>query len=320
MAESRFFPKVSIIIPVYNGANFLELAINCALAQTYKNIEIIVVNDGSNDNGETAKTAKAFGQRIVYLEKENGGVSSALNLGIEKMSGEYFSWLSHDDEYAPGKIETQVKMLERLGYTDYSTIAYTNVRFIDVDSKALKDNDSHLTPDKRYSGREMIEYTFRHGVLGGCGLLIPKKAFDDCGGFDENLRYSQDALMFYKFFLKDYGVVCDGEWNVMYRLHANQTSKTKHELFYRDADYIARILAPEFAKADNTGTYLYRYAARHAKYGCRGVVEICTEISADKAKSFSLFQRMKLSLILFYSRFRDSIKNLYYRLFLKVKV
>ncbi|MDD4547058.1 MAG: glycosyltransferase family A protein, partial [Oscillospiraceae bacterium] len=94
-------PLVSIVIPVYNGSNYLAEAVDSALAQTYKNIEIVVVNDGSNDEGATEKVAKSYGDKIRYFSKENGGVSSALNLGIENMKGDYFSWLSHDDLYKP---------------------------------------------------------------------------------------------------------------------------------------------------------------------------------------------------------------------------
>ena len=103
-----FNPLVSIVIPVYNGANFLAEAIDSALAQTYRNLEVIVVNDGSTDGGATERIACSYGDKIRYFSKPNGGVSSALNLGIEKMKGEYFSWLSHDDLYAPDKIENQV--------------------------------------------------------------------------------------------------------------------------------------------------------------------------------------------------------------------
>ena len=97
-------PLVSIIIPVYNGADYVAEAIDSALNQTYKNIEIIVVNDGSNDNGKTEKIVLSYGEKIRYFSKENGGVSSALNIGIANMKGEYFSWLSHDDMYLPSKI------------------------------------------------------------------------------------------------------------------------------------------------------------------------------------------------------------------------
>ena len=88
-------PKVSIIIPCYNGEKYLKNAIDSALSQSYENIEVIVVNDGSED--DTEKIALEYGKKIRYFKKKNGGVSSALNLGIKEMEGEYFSWLSHDE-------------------------------------------------------------------------------------------------------------------------------------------------------------------------------------------------------------------------------
>ena len=94
-------PLVSIVIPVYNGADYLSECIDSALAQTYSNIEILVINDGSVDDGATEAVAQSYGDRIRYFRKENGGVSSALNLGIQHMRGDYFSWLSHDDRYEP---------------------------------------------------------------------------------------------------------------------------------------------------------------------------------------------------------------------------
>ncbi len=112
MAKLTNSPLVSIIIPVYNGANYLSEAIDSALAQTYKNIEILVINDGSNDHGATEKIAKSYGDKIRYFSKENGGVATALNLGIKKMKGEYFSWLSHDDIYYPNKVAVQVEVMD----------------------------------------------------------------------------------------------------------------------------------------------------------------------------------------------------------------
>ena len=85
-------PLVSIVIPVYNGSNFLRDAIDSALAQTYPRVEVIVVNDGSTDGGATEAIAKSYGSRIRYFAKENGHVASALNYGIARMEGEYFSW------------------------------------------------------------------------------------------------------------------------------------------------------------------------------------------------------------------------------------
>ncbi|QQS18926.1 glycosyltransferase family 2 protein [Candidatus Saccharibacteria bacterium] len=100
-------PKVSIVIPVYNGSNYLREAIDSALAQTYKNVETIVVNDGSTDGGATEKIAKSYGSKIRYYNKENGGVASTLNFGTQKMTGEYFSWLSHDDLYEKERLKSK---------------------------------------------------------------------------------------------------------------------------------------------------------------------------------------------------------------------
>src|SRR6185312_14318520 len=106
---------VSIIIPVYNGAQYLSEAIDSALAQSYQNIEVLVVNDGSTDAGATEAVAKSFGHSIRYFYKPNGHVASALNFGVGQMRGQYFSWLSHDDRYVPSKIEVQMHAISELG-------------------------------------------------------------------------------------------------------------------------------------------------------------------------------------------------------------
>ncbi len=104
-------PKVTIVIPVYNGEKYVKFAIDSAINQTYKNLEVLVVDDGSTD--ATEKIAKSYGDKIRYIKKKNGGVSSALNLAIKKMTGEYFSWLSHDDVYEPNKVECEINYLKK---------------------------------------------------------------------------------------------------------------------------------------------------------------------------------------------------------------
>ena len=99
---------VTIIIPVFNGSNYLRDAIDSAINQSYKNTEIIVINDGSDDSNQTKQISISYGYKIRYIEKDNGGVASALNLGIRNMNGEYFSWLSHDDIFEYDKIEKEI--------------------------------------------------------------------------------------------------------------------------------------------------------------------------------------------------------------------
>ena len=147
----NFHPLVSIIIPVYNGSNYLKEAIDSALAQTYDNIEIIVVNDGSNDEGKTEAVALAYGDKIRYFSKPNGGTSTALNVGIRNMRGEYFSWLSHDDQYYKDKIACQIEELSKL--ENKNTIMMSDLDGIDENYKKIYETD-YVQHIKAYPPRE----------------------------------------------------------------------------------------------------------------------------------------------------------------------
>ena len=179
--------KVSIIIPVYNGANYLSKAIDSALSQDYADIEVIVINDGSNDENKTKNIALSYGERIVYFEKNNGGVASALNLGITKMSGDYFSWLSHDDLYMPNKISSQLTFLNQQENKTMKTIVYSDYELIDFNEKVL--GQSKLAIHNIRSFRIWLTV---HSSLNGCTLFISKAAFDGNVKFNESLKDTQD--------------------------------------------------------------------------------------------------------------------------------
>ena len=317
MQESQFNPKVSIIIPVYNGSNYLEYAINCALNQTYENIEVLVINDGSADGGATEEIARSFGGRIRYFSKPNGGVSSALNYGIREMTGDYFSWLSHDDAYAPTKVADAVKLLRMTKHGREKTIAYTFGHYIDKDGRELKPFTHKFQVGRRYSAAEMAEYSVRNGTLNGCCMLIPREAFEEFGGFDESLRYSQDTLMWMTLFFGGYGLVSDDRDNVMMRLHGGQVSRNRHDLFVRDSMEIAGKLAPDMAKySDRSNNLLYLYALRMAQHNCGEVARYYQNFASQHCP-FTLRQRLKLALRMIYGRFRGNLKTLYYRFILK---
>lgn len=207
--NQKFNPLVSVIIPVYNGSDYLREAIDSALAQTHKNIEVIVVNDGSIDN--TEKIALSYGNKIRYFAKENGGVASALNLALREMKGEYFSWLSHDDMYYPNKIERQLLFLSKL--QNKTAILYSDNDFIDNKSEIIR---TAIFDHKMLQAKP--EYALFRGIVNGCTLLIPKKAFDDYGFFDEKLRCTQDYAKWFEM-MKSYVFVHMSEVLVKYRLH-----------------------------------------------------------------------------------------------------
>ena len=99
-------PLVSVVIPVYNGQRFLRQAIDSVLAQTYKNLEAIVVNDGSTDR--SAEVMRAYGGRIVAVHQYNMGVGGARNTGMKKARGQFIAFLDQDDWWRPEKVAKQV--------------------------------------------------------------------------------------------------------------------------------------------------------------------------------------------------------------------
>ena len=210
----KFNPKVSVIIPVFNGSNYLKEAIDSALAQTYKNVEIIVVNDGSNDNGVTDRVARSFGKKIRYYKKDNGGVSTALNLGIEKMTGEYFSWLSHDDKYKPDKVKKQIEYLSTI--KEKRVILYSNYDLINSKGDFI----SRVILNHEMLNKSPI-YSLLRGSINGITLLIPKLAFKEYGEFDASLRCTQDYDMWYRM-IKTYKFIHLKNVQTMTRIHPGQ--------------------------------------------------------------------------------------------------
>jgi glycosyltransferase involved in cell wall biosynthesis len=188
---NQFLPLVSIIIPVYNGANYMKEAIDSALAQTYTNIEVLVINDGSKDSGATDTIALSYGDKIRYFHKENGGVATALNLGIQEMKGEYFSWLSHDDVYYPEKVQIQIDFLRK--YPQKDIVLYTNCTYINDKSEVTGHFITEHLPPEKFRARFALG-----NFINGCTLLIPKKCFDTCGNFRLDLKTTQDYDLFFR--------------------------------------------------------------------------------------------------------------------------
>jgi len=219
-----FTPLVSIVIPVYNGENYLREAIDSALAQTYPHTEVLVVNDGSTDDGATERIAQSYGEQIRYFSKENGGVSTALNYGIEQMRGEYFSWLSHDDTYFPDKIATQIAWLDAHPDQRQEVILYSDFDIIDQDSKRLV--VVQLGP---LSPEEVPVALVEKSPVHGCAMLIPRSCFDKVGRFDESLRTTQDYHLWLRL-ARDFRFVHISKCLISGRVHSQQVTFTSSPL------------------------------------------------------------------------------------------
>src|SRR4051794_16461195 len=224
-------PRVSIVIPVYNGANYMREAIDSALAQTSNEIEVIVVNDGSRDGGATAEIARSYGDRIRYIEKENGGVSSALNRGIAEMRGQWFCWLSHDDRHLPEKVARELAFLD--SNPDARIVGY-NFQMIDEQGNVTGEYREHLGVVR--TGREVMS-----SWVYGCGLMIDRAALIEAGLFNESNRTTQDLEMWLRLVERN-PIHLIPDVLAQFRQHAEAGGRTESR-YQRDKDELfARII------------------------------------------------------------------------------
>jgi glycosyltransferase involved in cell wall biosynthesis len=180
---------VSVVIPVYNGANYLGEAVESVFSQTYPNIEVILVDDGSKDN--TWELIQSYGDRVRGVRKENGGVASALNAGIRGARGDCVAWLSHDDLFYPQKIERQVGFL--LDHPEFGA-CYTDFEIIDAQHKRLT-----IYRAPWYPSAELPRRFLRDMHINGSTILFRKSCLEEAGWFNENLAHTQDMDMWLRF-------------------------------------------------------------------------------------------------------------------------
>ena len=127
--------KFSIIVPVYNRAKIVNKAIDSVIKQTYQNWELVLINDGSKDNSlEILKQYEQKDSRIKVYDKENGGVCSARNCGIENANGDYLLFLDSDDEHVDCTLSTLVEAIKKFGCLDVFTFG---ISFGEIQNKSL---------------------------------------------------------------------------------------------------------------------------------------------------------------------------------------
>ena len=204
---------VSIIIPCYNGEKFLQEAIDSALNQTHRHIEIIVVDDGSTDTSRVI----AQNSNVQVISKKNGGIASALNAGIVNAKGNFIKWLSADDVLEPSAIEVMLHEISINSHDYHKAIFYTPYTIIDENGKKIADF-------KESERDESYLWTAFYG--NGSSSLIHRSIFKLCGLFDESLPHSED----YEFWLRAtqlFGVelILIPFVTLKYRYHVGQLTK-----------------------------------------------------------------------------------------------
>lgn len=179
-------PLVSVIIPAYNVAKFIGEALNSALAQSFTNYEVIVVNDGSPDTPELERTLAPYLPRIVYLKQENRGVSAARNTGISAARGSLIAFLDGDDVWLPNYLEVQVKRIQAEPSID---VLYPNVLMF---GDAASDDGEEFMTLCPSNGEVTFERLLRQECNVSNCSIARKATIMRAGMFDESLRSVED--------------------------------------------------------------------------------------------------------------------------------
>ena len=223
---------VLVVIPVYNSEKYLEECLNSVISQTYQNIEIIAIDDGSTDS--SPDILKRYSDKVHVFSQKNNGLASALNLGISKMKGHWFKWFSPDDVMYPYTIET---LVDEAKHNSSNTILYSNWEIIDQKGKKLREFQ-----ESNYNELSNFEYNLR--LLDGQQInvnttLIPSYLFEKCTIKDLDDPVAID----YDFFLCS-ALSHDIKFHLIskplmkYRIHSDQLS---HKNISKTMDYISKI-------------------------------------------------------------------------------
>jgi glycosyltransferase involved in cell wall biosynthesis len=174
-------PKVSVCIPTYNREYLLKETLDSVFAQTYKDFEVVIVDDGSTDG--TKQMLEKNGYNVRYYRQENAGDAVARNKLIELADGKYISFLDSDDLLYPDALE---RMVEAVPDNTEDVIVYGPYIAIDEYGNVL-----YRRKKKLYDGR-ITEYLFENILIHSCGSLFPKKILIETGGFDTSLPVCSD--------------------------------------------------------------------------------------------------------------------------------
>lgn len=204
-------PKISVIIPVFNGSNYIASAIQSVLSQNYPHIELVVIDDGSVD--QTADIVKSFGPLVQYYYQENRGLGAARNAGVRYSTGDFIAFIDHDDLWLPNKISVQMDVWKDNRMRDPLVFAQLQ-QFI---SDELDEAD-----------RKKLSLS-KQTITGCCAsaLLLSRKRFEETGNFFELKSVGEFIDWYQRVCLKEIPCVTVDEVLVKRRIHLSNMGRQK---------------------------------------------------------------------------------------------
>jgi glycosyltransferase involved in cell wall biosynthesis len=182
-------PKVSVIMPVHNGAKFIVPAIESVLAQSYTNYELVVIDDGSTD--DSYLKIEGYRDKLKYIpHTTQKGVCTAMNTGIRNASGELIAFLDSDDLWLPEMLHTQVDYL--MDHQDVAMV-HSDFQTIDDEDRIIEDSVAYCQNLRIPSGY-IFKELFMDSLICGITVVVRKECFERVGYLDETLYFGDYDL------------------------------------------------------------------------------------------------------------------------------
>ncbi|WP_298494588.1 glycosyltransferase family 2 protein [uncultured Algibacter sp.] len=243
--------KVSVIIPCYNQAQYLDETLVSVLNQTYSNWECIIVNDGSTDHSEcVAKNRCNLDSRFIYLYKDNGGLSSARNFGLKHANGDFIQFLDSDDLIKPEKFIEQIKNLQE---SDISISDYYS--FIDGSNEEAPHR--YLSPflsETNYKKEIILDWEYRKSIPCHSVLFSRKLIIENNLSFNERLLNHEDWVFWVQLFYYSNSIKNNKNKLALYRIH-NRSMSTDFKLMKKGFLQAAKILQTFFKNEGSDELY-----------------------------------------------------------------
>jgi glycosyltransferase involved in cell wall biosynthesis len=176
-------PKVSVILPTYNCAKYLPESIESVLSQTCKDLELLVVDDGSTDNTKELMSRYASRPEVVYIYQDHAGLPAARNTGLKRASGEFIAFIDADDMFLPIRIEKQLRVFDSRKNAD---IVYTAWRYFYDDDR----RNSMPSPHAKLSG-DILFFLKRSNFIPIVTAMVRRSSLGEIR-FDESLKSHED--------------------------------------------------------------------------------------------------------------------------------
>lgn len=231
-------PLVSVVIPVYNGARFLSQAIDSVLAQTYPAVEVVVVDDGSTDDSRAL--IAGYGDRIVAVHQNNGGVARARNAGIRAGRGELVAFLDQDDWWRPEKIAAQVRVFQSdpgIG------LVHTGVAHYDQRAQAFVGRLNPHDAPHQLVGRCYERLLLGNGIYNAT-VMVRRTALDAVGHFDASI--AGNTVADYELWLRlarRFTLAYVPDELAVFRLHADQGTWKRRDMLAAELRVLEQALA-----------------------------------------------------------------------------